>query len=137
MYGWFLTIKLNLSAYIICFLVMGYTLTCTFQVLNVLMVDIYPGKPSVATAANNLVRCEIGAIFSAILLPMANAIGWGWSYTILALLFVGFAPMLLVIMKKGPQWRKARKAKEDKAKETKREKVEARQAAAAERKQNN
>ena len=136
MYGWFLTTKLNLAAYIISFLVIGYSLTSTFQVLNVLMVDIYPGKPSVATAANNLVRCEIGAIFSAILLPLADAIGWGWSYTILALLFVGFSPMLLIIMKKGPEWRKTRKAKEDKAKETKRQKVEARQAAAAERTQN-
>lgn len=132
-YGWFLTIKLNIAAYVICFLIMGYSLTSTFQVLNVLMVDIYPGKPSVATAANNLVRCEIGAIFSAVLLPLANAIGWGWSYTILALLFIGFSPMLLVIMKKGPEWRKARKLKEDKAIENKKQKTEARRVKEEER----
>lgn len=131
MYGWFLTIKLNLAAYVISFLIIGYSLTSTFQVLNVLMVDIYPGKPSVATAANNLVRCEIGAVFSAVLLPLANAIGWGWSYTLLALLFVSFAPMLLVLMAKGPGWRKARKEKDEKASEAKREKAEARVALAA------
>lgn len=132
MYGWFLTIKLNLAAYIISFLIIGYSLTSTFQVLNVLMVDIYPGKPSIATAANNLVRCEIGAVFSAILLPLANAIGWGWSYTLLALLFISFAPMLLVLMAKGPGWRKARKEREEKAAKAKEEKKQARRAQAAE-----
>jgi MFS family permease len=130
MYGWFLTVKLNLAGYIISLFIVGFCLTSSFQILNVLMVDIYPGKPSVATAANNLVRCEIGAVFSAVLLPLANAIGWGWSYTFLALLFIGFAPMLLIIMKKGPAWRKAKKEKEKKAKQAKEEKAEARQTAA-------
>lgn len=114
-YGWILTVKLSLAAPIITLLIAGYALTFTYQVLNVLMVDIYPGKPAVATAANNLVRCEIGAVFSAIILPLINAIGIGWAYTILALIFMAFAPMLLVIMRKGPRWRKEKKAKEDKA----------------------
>jgi MFS family permease len=131
MYGWFLTVKLSVAAYVITLFIAGYTLTSTFQVLNVLMVDIYPGKPSVATAANNLVRCEIGAVFSAILLPLSNAIGYGWAYTFLALLFMGFAPFLLIIMQKGPAWRKVRKAKEDKAKAVKKEKAELRRAEAA------
>ena len=100
----------------------GYGLTCTFQILNVLMVDIYPGKPSIATAANNLIRCEIGAVFSAIVLPIADAIGFGWTYTLLSLIFMSFAPVLLIIMKKGPRWRRERKEKEDKAKAARDEK---------------
>jgi hypothetical protein len=79
------------------------------------MVDIYPGKPAVATAANNLVRCEIGAVFSAIILPLINSIGIGWAYTILALIYMAFAPMLLIIMRKGPRWRQEKRAKEEKA----------------------
>jgi MFS family permease len=137
MYGWFLTVKLNLAGYIISLFIVGFCLTASFQILNVLMVDIYPGRPSVATAANNLVRCEIGAVFSAVLLPLANAIGWGWSYTFLALLFIGFSPMLLIIMKKGPAWRKAKKEKEEMAKLAKQEKAEARQAAAVGREHQN
>ena len=131
MYGWFLTVKLNLAGYIVSLFIVGFCLTSTFQVLNVLMVDIYPGKPSIATAANNLVRCEIGAVFSAVLLPLADSIGWGWSYTFLSLLSIGFAPMLLILMKKGPSWRKAKKEKKEKAREAKREKTEARQAPVA------
>jgi MFS family permease len=130
-YGWFLTVKLSLAAYVIALFIVGYTLTSSFQVLNVLMVDIYPGKPSIATAANNLVRCEIGAVFSAILLPLSNAIGYGWAYTFLALLFIAFTPVLLIIMKKGPAWRKAKKAKDDKASAVKEEKAQLREAEAA------
>lgn len=126
-YGWILTVKLSIAAPIVTLFVAGYGLTFTFQVLNVLMVDIYPGKPSVATAANNLFRCEIGAIFSAILLPMINAIGIGWAYTILALTFMGFAPILLVIMRKGPRWRREKRAKEDRAKSLKQEKTRLRE----------
>lgn len=114
-YGWVLTKKISVAVPVVLLFFTGYSLTSTFQVLNVLMVDIYPGKPSVATAANNFVRCEIGAVFSAILLPLVDAIGWGWAYTLLALLFVGFVPMLLFVMAKGPKWRKERKVKEDKA----------------------
>jgi len=114
-YGWVLTKKISVAVPVVLLFFTGYSLTSSFQVLNVLMVDIYPGKPSVATAANNFVRCEIGAVFSAILLPLVDSIGWGWAYTLLALLFIGFLPMLLFVMKKGPRWRKARKEREDKA----------------------
>lgn len=127
-YGWILTVKLSLAAPIITLFISGYALTFTYQVLNVLMVDIYPGKPAVATSANNLVRCEIGAVFSAIILPMINSIGIGWAYTTLALIFTAFAPMLLIIMRKGPMWRKERKAKEDRAKLAKLEKAQLREA---------
>ncbi|KAF8859713.1 MFS multidrug transporter-like protein, partial [Acephala macrosclerotiorum] len=115
-YGWILTIKISVAVPVVFLFFTGYALTSCFQILNVLMVDIYPGKPSVATAANNFVRCEIGAIFSAVLLPLVDAIGWGGAYTLLAGLFVGFAPMLLLIMARGPKWRRERKEREDKAK---------------------
>ena len=91
--------------------------------------DIYPGKPSIATAANNFVRCEIGAIFSAILLPLKDAIGWGWSYTLLAGMFLAFAPMLLFVMSRGPRWRKERKAREDKSREHRQERRDLKTAA--------
>lgn len=121
-YGWVLTVKISIAAPVVFLFFTGYALTSCFQILNVLMVDIYPGKPSVATAANNFVRCEIGAVFSAVLLPLVNAIGWGWAYTILAGAFMGFAPILLLIMRRGPRWRRERKEREDKAKAERQEK---------------
>jgi MFS family permease len=128
-YGWTLTKKISVAVPVVLLFFTGFSLTATFQILNVLMVDIYPGKPSVATAANNFTRCEIGAIFSAVLLPLVDSIGWGWAYTILALLFIGFVPMLLFVMKKGPKWRKQRQENEDKAKSWRQEKRDLKAAA--------
>ncbi|KAF4630133.1 hypothetical protein G7Y89_g8008 [Cudoniella acicularis] len=54
-YGWILTVNVSVVAPIVFLFFTGYALTSSFQILNVLMVDIYPGKPSVATAANNFV----------------------------------------------------------------------------------
>lgn len=128
-YGWILTVKISVAAPVVFLFFTGYCLTACFQILNVLMVDIYPGKPSVATAANNFVRCELGAVFSAVLLPLVDRVGWGWAYTILAGMFVGFAPMLLLIMARGPRWRRERKAREDKAKAERQERRDLKNAA--------
>jgi hypothetical protein len=51
---------------------------------------------------------------------MANAIGMGWAYTTLALIFLAGSAALWVIMRYGLKWRGERKVKEDKADEKKR-----------------
>ena len=113
-YGWVMGHKVSLAGPIILLFVLGYSLVASFQCLNILMVDIYPGKPATATAANNLVRCELGAVASAAIVPMINAMGRGWSYTLLALIFIGFSPVLILVMKDGMKWRKAKKEKREK-----------------------
>ncbi|KAG9231136.1 MFS multidrug transporter-like protein [Amylocarpus encephaloides] len=121
-FGWSLVHKTSLAGPVITMFVAGWGLTCSVQVLNVLLVDLFPGKPSVATAANNLVRCEIGAVFTAVIVPLIDAVGTGWAFTILSLISVAFNPVLLILMRKGPEWRKQRKAKEEKARSQKEEK---------------
>lgn len=112
-YGWVMDTKVSLAGPIILLFVMGWSLTAAFQVLNVLMVDIYPGRPATATAANNIVRCELGAAASAAIVPMAQAMGNGWAYTFLALLFVAYSPALIWTMRSGMKWRQVKKARED------------------------
>ena len=53
--------------------VVGYCLIAGFQTLNVLMVDIYPGKAATVTAASNVTRCLLGAAASAAIVPMSEA----------------------------------------------------------------
>jgi MFS family permease len=123
-YGWVLRERTPLAAPIVLLFFAGFALTFTYQVLNVLLVDIHPGKPAVATSANNLVRCEIGAVFTAVIGPLTHAVGEGWAYTILAGLFAGFAPLLLVVMRRGIKWRGERKEKEGRREERKEERRE-------------
>lgn len=81
-----------------------------------MVVDIYPDNPAMATAANNLVRCLFSAGSTAVAIPMLGAMGRGWTYTLAALLFVAFSPILWVLMKFGPDWR--RHMKEDSTEKT-------------------
>ncbi|KAI4727509.1 citrate synthase [Aureobasidium sp. EXF-10728] len=112
-YGWVMDKHVSLAGPIILLFVMGFALTAAFQVLNILIVDIYPGKPATASAANNIVRCEMGAAFSAAIVPMAKAMGNGWAYTLLGFLLIAYSPALLLTMKSGVKWRRAKKQKHE------------------------
>ncbi|GAB7353533.1 hypothetical protein MBLNU459_g3972t1 [Dothideomycetes sp. NU459] len=126
-YGWVMDHKVSLAGPVILLLVMGYSLTAAFQVLNILMIDIYPGRPATATAANNIVRCELGAATSAAIVPMADAMGNGWAYTLIALLLVVYSPALWLTMRHGMAWRKQKKERLEKRKEQEAEESEERE----------
>lgn len=111
-YGWMMDHKISLAGPIIILLILGYAITAAFQTLNVLMIDIYPGKAATATAANNIMRCELGAAATAAIGPMSEALGNGWAYTILALLFVATSPCLWLVQAKGMNWRKQKREKQ-------------------------
>ena len=89
---------------------------------NVLIVDIYPGKAGATTASNNLSRCLLGAVASAVIVSMINAMGSGWAFTLIGLLYLVFAPVLLLIMKYGIKWRKEIRDKEERRMAAKAEK---------------
>jgi multidrug resistance protein len=78
-YGWVMGQRVSVAGPVMLLFVIGYALVASFQILNILMVDIYPGRPATATAANNLVRCEIGAVATAVIVPMVDAMGTGVS----------------------------------------------------------
>lgn len=113
-YGWVLGHKVNIAAPIILLFISGWALNATSQVLNALMVDIWPGKSASATAANNLFRCGLGAAASAAISPMSEAMGSGWAYTTLALIAAAASPCFWVMMTHGIKWRQRRLAKEGK-----------------------
>lgn len=118
-YGWMMDHKISLAGPIIMLFVLGYCLIAGFQCLSILMVDIYPGQPATATAASNVTRCLLGAAASAAIIPMSNAMGNGWAYTLLALLFVISTLGPLASMKYGIKWRKEQKVKMERRKKAK------------------
>ncbi|KAJ4385040.1 hypothetical protein N0V85_008307 [Neurospora sp. IMI 360204] len=118
-WGWAMQSKTSLAAPCVLLFLFGIGMIGFNNSLSTLIADIYPGKAGAATAANNLTRCLLGAASSAVILPMINGIGSGWSYTIFGLLYIGFAPFLVLVMRRGMRWRAEEKWKED-AKEEKR-----------------
>ncbi|GKZ31050.1 hypothetical protein AbraIFM66950_011016 [Aspergillus brasiliensis] len=111
-YGWVLGHKVNLAGPVILLFICGWSLSATSQVLNAILVDLWPSRSAAATAACNLFRCELGAAASAAIGPMSEAMGQGWSYTTLGLISAVVSPSLWVIMQRGIGWRQKRLRRE-------------------------
>ncbi|KAJ5081736.1 Kynureninase [Penicillium alfredii] len=112
-FGWFLNYGIHLAAPTTILFVMGLTLTGSFNTVSTLLVDLYPTQAAKATAANNFVRCLLGAGATALVDPMLAAMGRGWCFTFIALVMLGTSPLLLFVIRRGPQWREERRLKEE------------------------
>lgn len=110
-YGWVLERNARLAAPLILQFIMGLCLTGAFNVMSTLLVDLYPLSPVTATAANNLVRCLMGAAGTAVIIQMINAMGRGWCFTFIAAVIFFTSPMLWVVTKYGPKWREERRVR--------------------------
>ncbi|KAH0496982.1 hypothetical protein TgHK011_004320 [Trichoderma gracile] len=104
-YGWALQAETSVAVPLVLVFAIGMLVPSTFSILNTLIVDLYPGSPATAAAANNLVRCLFGAAATAVVDYMIEAMGRGWCFTFLALLMVACLPWLKFIEKRGPRWR--------------------------------
>lgn len=97
-------------------------MTSAFNCLSVMLVDLYPLSPATATAANNLIRCLLGAGATGVIIYMIDAMGRGWAFTFIAGVVLLFSPILWLLERRGPGWREARRVR---AEEIKRSKAEA------------
>ncbi|KAJ6179561.1 hypothetical protein N7519_010022 [Penicillium mononematosum] len=112
-FGWFLNYGIHLAAPTCILFLMGLTLTGAFNTISTLLVDLYPTQAAKATAANNLGRCLLGAGATALIDPMLSAMGRGWCFTFIALVMMATTPLLLIVIRKGPDWREERRLKEE------------------------
>lgn len=110
-YGWVLEKNVNLAAPLILQFLIGLTVNGSFNILSTLVVDLYPQSPSTATAANNLVRCLVGAAGTGIISIMIEHMGRGWCFTFISLICIATMPMLWVELKWGPVWREERRVR--------------------------
>lgn len=86
-----------------------------------MLVDNYPQRPATATAANNLVRCLMGAGGTAGILYVVDSLGRGWTFTLVAGIVFISTSILLVLLKYGGKWRRARMERIDMAAQKKQE----------------
>ncbi|KAJ5172605.1 hypothetical protein N7492_005198 [Penicillium capsulatum] len=112
-FGWVLNFVVHLAAPTTILFLMGLTLTGAFNTVSTLLVDLYPKQAAKATAANNIVRCLLGAGATALVDPMLSAMGRGWCFTFIALVMLATSPLLLFEIYKGPSWREQRRLKEE------------------------
>jgi len=97
-FGWTLDYHVHISVTIICTFFLRWSATSIISVITTFMVDIFPKQGASATAALNLVRCLMAAGGTAAALPIVNAIGTGWMFTLLVgvlLVSLGFVVIQL------------------------------------------
>jgi hypothetical protein len=105
----------------------GGGLQITMGITSVLMVDLFPGTGGAITASAsqpnsllilkadllaplqfNLTRCLLAAAATAVIDPVVTSIGEGWAFTLFSAIIVVLAPLPIILVKKGPAWRKQR-----------------------------
>ena len=110
-FGWVLHFRTSLAGPLIMLFLIGYGVIAAFQILQILMVDLNPGKAAASTAANNLFRCLLGAASTSVIMPMIDAMGVGWTYTFAAVVWMTISGALIYLIKVGPRWRIAKREK--------------------------
>lgn len=118
-YGWVLEMEPSIAAPLVLQFIIGMCVTGSFGILNTLIVDLYPEAPATAVAANNFVRCCLGAVATSVVESMIKGMGRGWTFTFFPLLALVFSPILWISTKYGMQWRAERRARNQKWKEKK------------------
>ena len=108
-WGWTLERNAPLAVPLVLSFVIGLCLTGSFNVMSTMLVDLYPSQPATATAANNLVRCTMGAAGTAVIIPMVDGMGRGWCFTFIAAVIFFTSPLLWVELQWGPEWREQRR----------------------------
>ena len=116
-YGWALHYEASVAVLLVLVFFIGMLIPTAFNVLNTLIVDLNPQAPATATAANNLVRCLVGAAGTAVVEIVLQGVGRGWTFTILALLQVICVPGLMLVERRGPTWRKEKASRAEASQE--------------------
>lgn len=89
-----------LMIFLICFCI-----TAAYNVMNVLIVDIYYTTPATAMAANNLVRCLLGAGAAAAVNPTIERLGPQRTYCVVSGILIAVSPLLVLVYLRGWKWR--------------------------------
>jgi MFS family permease len=111
-YGWVMSLSHPpLAAVLVLLFITSMTISAAFQPATALIIDINPQSPAAATAANQFVRCLIGAGAVAAVNPMLNSLGRGWTTTLIALVWVATSSMWWAVIFWGRKWRKAKRSK--------------------------
>ena len=119
-WGWVLERNAPLAAPLVLSFIMGFCLTGSFNVMSTMLVDLYPMSPATATAANNLVRCLMGAAGTAVIIQMIQGMGRGWCFTFIAAVAFLTSPLLWAELKWGPKWREERRVRQENQEQAKR-----------------
>ncbi|KAI0971083.1 major facilitator superfamily domain-containing protein [Xylaria arbuscula] len=90
--------RVHIAVPIITTFFTGWALVSTQSVIMTYLVDIFPDQKAAASASMNLARCLLAAGGTSIVMPLINAVGVGWTFTITV------GALLVALVGLGIQW---------------------------------
>ncbi|KAE8152783.1 major facilitator superfamily domain-containing protein [Aspergillus avenaceus] len=112
-YGWLMEFDVHLAAPLIVLFVLGNASSGTINCINNLAVDLNPHRPAATIASMNTAKhlTAAGAVAAAV--PLIDAIGIGWTATLVAALCGLVSLTLWVLYAKGQGWRQKGVSEQD------------------------
>lgn len=104
-YGWALECRAHLAVPLALQFLIGLAVTGIFNVCNTLVVDLHSDRAVTASASVSITRCAAAAAGVSVLQLLFEAVGPGWTFTIVAGVCYGTVPILWLERQKGWQWR--------------------------------
>lgn len=104
-FGWALQYHAHLGVIATLIFLFGISIVGINNAIQVLIVDIFFDQAGAALATNNFMKCALGAASSAVVAPMIDKIGFGWSFTVFGGIYGLLIPLLMIVMWKGADWR--------------------------------
>ncbi|GJJ09750.1 hypothetical protein Clacol_003974 [Clathrus columnatus] len=105
-YGWSIQQKVHIACPLILQFIIGLMISCLMNAAQTLLLDLFPTRGSSITAANNLVRCTMGATLVSIVDFILKALNPGWTFTLFAGICIALLPMNWAVVHFGPKWRR-------------------------------
>ncbi|KAJ3744627.1 MFS general substrate transporter [Lentinula detonsa] len=108
-YGWCLQKKVHIAAPLILQFIIGALSMSVMNPTQTLILDLVPGQGSSVTACNNIVRCLLGAVAVSVIDIILNSLRPGFTYVLLNGIIIIFIPLIYLVIKLGPRFRKKRR----------------------------
>ncbi|KAE8309940.1 major facilitator superfamily domain-containing protein [Aspergillus transmontanensis] len=104
-YGWLLQAQVHVAGPLVLLFFLGNAVTGMRNSLNALVVDLNAQRPATASASLNFFRSILGAGVAAAVVPMIDAIGIGWTSTVVGGVWLVVSPVICVVYRYGRAWR--------------------------------
>jgi len=111
-FGWICAKHVHISAVCVFLFLCGFFMLWSYSSTLAYLVDANNGRSSTVVALNSVFRGVFAFVATEITVPLQDAVGDGWLYTIWAgfMLLSGLSTMF--VWWKGDQWREAAEARE-------------------------
>lgn len=105
-YGWSIKAQAHVAVPLVLQALFAFLSNFLVQASSVLLLDVFPATPSIATTAGSMTRCVFAAVLIAILEPLVGVVGHGWFFTALGITsgLLGFVS-IVIVKKYGMKWR--------------------------------